>query len=135
MDGRSLQSPSVSVPLYPSISPNRMSDDNDPFAYLLDPRRRHKLLAKQMERSDRPKCASPWSPELKKSGIWDRNGNLDCNAFFFGDKYVHYNRQYVGQLDLDEEIKRKGVQNAEELLWPNPDPYRHIKKKGTSKSP
>ncbi len=130
MEGRSLQSPSVSVPLYPSISPNRMSDDNDPFAYVLDPRRRHKLIAKQMERSDRPLCASPWSPELKKSGVWDRNGHLDCNAFLFGDKYVHYNRHLVGQMDLDEELKRKGVQKAEELLWPNPDPYRHIKKRG-----
>lgn len=130
MDGRPLLSPSVSVPLYPSISPNRMSDDNDPFAYVLDPRRRHKLLAKQMQRSDRPQCASPWSPELKKSGVWDRNGHLDCNAFLFGDKYIHYNRQQVGQMDLDAELKRKGVLNAEEFLWPNPDPYRHIKKRG-----
>jgi hypothetical protein len=86
MEGRNLQSPSVSVALYPSINPNRMSDDNDAYAFMLDPRRRHKLIAKQMERSDRPHCASPWSPELKKSGVWDKNGYLDCNAFMFGDK-------------------------------------------------
>jgi hypothetical protein len=130
MEGRCLQSPSVSVALYPSINPNRMSDDHDPFAYVLDPRRRHKLLAKQLDRSDRSLCASPWSPELKKSGVWDRNGYLDCNAFLFGDKYVHYTRQNIAQMDLDDELRRKGVQNAEELLWPNPDPYRHIRKRG-----
>jgi hypothetical protein len=134
MEGRCLLSPSVSVSLYPSVSPHRMSDDNDPFAYVLDPRRRRKLMAKQMQRSDRPQCASPWSPELKKSGVWDRNGHLDCNAFLFGDKYIHYNRQLVNQMDLDEELKRKGVQKAEELLWPDPDPYRHIKNRGR-KSP
>ncbi len=109
MEGRTLQSPSVCVSLYPSISPNRMSDDNDPFAFVLDPRRRHKLIAKQMARSDRSQCASPWSPELKKSGVWDKNGYLDCNAFLFGDKYVHYSRQNVRQMDLDDELKRKGV--------------------------
>jgi hypothetical protein len=39
-------------------------------------------------------------------------------------------------MDLDEELKRKGVLNAEEMLWPNPDPYRHIKKRGGgAKSP
>jgi ankyrin repeat protein len=131
MEGRCLQSPSVSVALYPSINPNRMSDDHDPFAYVLDPRRRHKLIAKQLDRSDRSLCASPWSPELKKSGVWDRNGYLDCNAFLFGDKYVHYTRQSIAQMsDLDDELRRKGVQNAEELLWPNPDPYRHIRKRG-----
>ena len=136
MEGRTLQSPSVSVSLYPSITPNRLSDDNDPFAYLLDPRRRHKLLAKQMERSDRPQCASPWSPELKKSGVWDKNGYLDCNAFLFGEKYVHFSRQNVGQMDLNEELRRKGVQKAEEMLCRNPDPYRHIKKLGAAaKSP
>jgi hypothetical protein len=108
MEGRNLQSPSVCVSLYPSISPNRMSDDNDPFAFVLDPRRRHKLIAKQMARSDRSQCASPWSPELKKCGVWDKNGYLDCNAFLFGDKYVHYSRQTVRQMDLDDELKRKG---------------------------
>jgi hypothetical protein len=135
MEGRSLQSPSVSVALHPSINPHRMCDDNDPFAFVLDPRRRHRLIAKQMARSDRPQCASPWSPELKKSGVWDKNGYLDCNAFLFGDKYVHYSRQNVRQMDLDDELRRKGVRKAEELLWPNPDPYRHLKIGAGAKSP
>jgi hypothetical protein len=135
MQGRSLQSPSVSVALHPSINPHRMSDDNDSYAFMLDPRRRHKLIAKQMARSDRPQCASPWSPELKKSGVWDKNGYLDCNAFLFGDKYIHYNRQNIRQMDLDDELRRKGVRKAEELLWPNPDPYRHLKRGAGAKSP
>jgi hypothetical protein len=148
MEGRSLQSPSVSVPVYPSISPNRMSDDNDAFAFVLDPRRRHKLIAKQTERFDRAQCASPWSPELKKSGVWDKNGFLDCNAFLFGEKYkhnvcslsiclmllryIHFNRQTVQQMDLNEELKRKGVQKAEELLWSNSDSHRHMKRRAAA---
>ena len=60
-----------------------------------------------MARSDRPQCASPWSPELKKSGVWDKNGYLDCNAFLFGDKYVHYSRQNVRQMDLDDELRNQ----------------------------
>ena len=44
--------------------------------------------------------------------------------------YVHYTRQNIAQMDLEDELRRKGVQNAEELLWPNPDPYRHIRKRG-----
>ena len=76
------------------------------------------------------------SPELKKSGVWDKNGYLDCNAFLFGEKYVHFSRQNVGQMDLNEELRRKGVQKAEEMLCRNPDPYRHIKKLGAAaKSP
>ena len=38
--------------------------------------------------------------------------------------------------DVFEELRRKGVQKAEEMLCRNPDPYRHIKKLGAAaKSP